>query len=329
MLQVNKNTSIYVVCPSFYKTGGTELEHQLVSEMNKIGCRAYITYYGEGQHRINTAFKRYVSSYKDIQEIKDNKDNILILPEIRVDLLNNYSQIQKCVWWMSVDNYLKVNNLTSEVKCFGILRTIKYLVEGKVRLLEPKLSNQTLHLFQSEYAHQFLMKRGISNYIRLSDYVNQDFINGDDINVSGRKNVILYNPRKGIKFTKKLIKNAPDLNWRPIEGLTTEQVKQLLNESKVYIDFGNHPGKDRFPREAAISGCCVITDKRGSAKYYKDIPIPEKYKFEDKETNIPKIISMIMYCLDNYETCQKDFNDYRNYIRKERKTFSNDVKSIF
>lgn len=230
---------------------------------------------------------------------------------------------------MSVDNYLKVNNFASEVKFFGILRTIKFLVEGKVRLLEPKLSNQTVHLFQSEYAHQFLVKRGISNSIRLSDYINQDFLNCDGINESGRNNVILYNPRKGIKFTKKLIKYAPELNWQPIEGLTTEQVKQLLCESKIYIDFGNHPGKDRFPREAAISGCCVITDKRGSAQYYKDIPILERYKFEDKEKNIPKIISAIKYCLDNYEKCQKDFEDYRKSIRKERTIFNNDVRSIF
>ena len=30
------------------------------------------------------------------------------------------------------------------------------------------------------------------------------------------------------------------------ENLTTKQVKELLLKSKVYIDFGNHPGKDRY-----------------------------------------------------------------------------------
>ena len=329
MLKVNKNTLIYVVCPAFYKTGGTELEHQLVSEINKIGGKAYITYYGEEKHRINPAFKSYVSSYKDLKDIEDDKNNVLILPEIRIDLLNNYKQIQKCIWWMSVDNYLKINDFFSEVKYFGILRTIKYLLEGKVKLKKTKLNNNTLHLFQSEYAHQFLEKCGISNCVRLSDYINQEFFYDSNVASDRKKNVILYNPRKGIKFTKKLIKQSPNLNWRPIEGLTTNQVRQVLRENKIYIDFGNHPGKDRFPREAAISGCCVITDRKGSAQYYEDIPIPDKYKFEDKIKNIPEIISRIEYCMDNYENCQNDFAEYRAHIRKERKIFNNDVKLIF
>ena len=49
--------------------------------------------------------------------------------------------------------------------------------------------------------------------------------------------------------------------------MTPEQVVDLMSESKVYIDFGNHPGKDRIPREAVINGCCVITGVRGSARF--------------------------------------------------------------
>jgi len=62
-----------------------------------------------------------------------------------------------------------------------------------------------------------------------------------------------------------------------------EEVIKLLQKAKVYIDFDYHPRKDRLPREAAILGCCVITRKRGSAKFFEDVPIPDEYKFEDKE----------------------------------------------
>ena len=45
---------------------------------------------------------------------------------------------------------------------------------------------------------------------------------------------------------------AQDLRWVPLIGMTTEEMRSCMSKSKVYIDFGNHPGKDRIPREAAI-----------------------------------------------------------------------------
>ena len=53
-----------------------------------------------------------------------------------------------------------------------------------------------------------------------------------------------------------------------------------MMESKVYIDFGNHLGKDRIPREVA-SGCCIITGKTGADKYKEDVYIGEKFKFDE------------------------------------------------
>lgn len=330
MLKINSKTIVYVVCPAFNKTGGTELEHQLVFELNKIGVKAFITYYDDNSPKINPAFEKYVSSYKEISDIDDNENNILILPEIRVELLKKYKNIQKCVWWMSVDNYLKRNGFRNVVNNFGILKAMKYIFfTSNARFFEPQVGEDVLNLYQSEYAHQFLLNKGFNNVARLSDYVNQDYIQKTNYIGSNRKNEVLYNPKKGIEYTKKLMLAAPELTWRPIQGMTNSEVKTLLRSSKLYIDFGNHPGKDRFPREAAISGCCVITDKRGSAKYYKDIPIPEKYKIEDKDSNIQKIISRIKDCLSNYEVCINDFESYRKYIANESELFSEDVKKIF
>ncbi|MFN4308898.1 MAG: hypothetical protein ACK4GI_08835, partial [Sulfurihydrogenibium azorense] len=56
---------------------------------------------------------------------------------------------------------------------------------------------------------------------------------------------------------------------------------------------------------------------------------PDKYKFEDVEENIPAIIEKIKYCLDSYEDCYKDFEYYRNVIRKEQQKFVEDLKKIF
>ena len=111
--------------------------------------------------------------------------------------------------------------------------------------------------------------------------------------------------------------------------MTTEEVHRLLKESKVYVDFGNHPGKDRFPREAAISMCCIITGKRGSAKYYQDIPISDAYKFEDKDENVAAIAGQIRKCLNEYKKMACDFQVYRDFIYSEPMLFENDVKELF
>ena len=125
------------------------------------------------------------------------------------------------------------------------------------------------------------------------------------------------------------MESSQELKWTPIENMTSDEVADLCKKSKVYIDFGNHPGKDRFPREAAISGCCVITGNKGSAKYKEDVRIDNNYKFDDIEKNIPKIINEIKKCLEHYEIETLKFEDYRRYIESEEKIFEKDIVGIF
>lgn len=183
------------------------------------------------------------------------------------------------------------------------------------------------HLCQSYYAIDFLKRKKVNNIVYLSDYINDTFMKENDN--KQKCNKVLYNPKKGYRFTKRIIKRANDLEWVPIKNLTTEQVKDLLLQSKVYIDFGNHPGKDRFPREAAISGCLVITGKRGSAKFYEDVPINDEFKFKDSIKNIDKIVAQIRDCLNNYDTQIKEFDSYKEYIKGEKEQFKKDIDTIF
>ncbi len=103
----------------------------------------------------------------------------------------------------------------------------------------------------------------------------------------------------------------------------------LLKRAKVYIDFGNHPGKDRIPREAAICGCCVITGKRGSAYYHNDVPIPDKYKFNDEDSSIPLVVNKIQDVLSDYDNVINDFKEYREFIKSEEDKFIQDAVNIF
>ena len=74
----------------------------------------------------------------------------------------------------------------------------------------------------------------------------------------------------------------PDFHFFPLAGFNREQLATKFLESKLYIDFGHHPGKDRLPREAGIHGCCVITGLYGSASNAFDVNIPPAYKIDSR-----------------------------------------------
>ena len=329
MLNITEKTIVYVLCPPFNKTGGTELAHQLVYAINLNGLHAKIAYYDKSIYpmEINDAFKIYVDNYVNVRDIVDLKENIVITPEIDIKYLKEYKNIQKCIWWMSVDNFYKAYNVGMAYQHYGLFSAIKGVLKRKLHWKKPSFPSNITHFYQSEYAKQFLIACGVKNPIRLSDYLNSNYLNLK-INTD-RENRVLYNPAKGFSFTKELMKYAPDIQWVPLQNMTTEQVKETLLHSKVYIDFGNHPGKDRFPREAAMCGCCVITGKRGSAKFFEDVPIAGEFKFGESKGDIPAIISKIRECLHNYEAESLKFDGYREFIKGEFDIFNDDVKNIF
>ena len=74
-----------------------------------------------------------------------------------------------------------------------------------------------------------------------------------------------------------------------------------------YIDFGPHPGMDRLPREAALAGCIVLTNREGAANFAKDVPLPEEFKFSKFDVDV--IYGMLKDC------CCKDDN-HQKYVEK-------------
>ena len=114
-----------------------------------------------------------------------------------------------------------------------------------------------------------------------------------------------------------------------LSGYNSNKVIKILKSSKLFLDFGYHPGKDRLPREAVILDNCVITNKKGSALNSIDIPIKKKYKFEETKNNLPKIKKTINKIMYEYQKEIKYFRNYKNIVLKEKKKFLIDLKKIF
>ncbi|HNX88390.1 MAG TPA: hypothetical protein PKH58_04865 [Paludibacteraceae bacterium] len=338
MIKVSSDSKIYVICPADRETGGTELAHQLVDCLIHKGIDAYIVYVDDEKYvdaEIPVSFGKYLVHVAP--EPVDDEKNVVVCPEAIFSFALSLKKIQIIFWWMSVDNFFLDARMFSQLNFFGIYTTLRYVygryirhqpLFGKMTISKLKsVKNRHLHVFQSEYARQFLLSVGINDPMPLSDYIDTDFINNSLTDLHKKENIILYNPRKGFEFTKKIIDQLPDYKFVALQDMNKSELHGFLKKAKLYIDFGNHPGKDRLPREAAVNHCCVITGTKGSAKYIEDVAIPDVYKLEKNE--LATIKHLIIDVLENYEQHISAFGDYRQKILNEKSVFESEVERIF
>jgi hypothetical protein len=327
MIRLTKESIVYVFAPSDIETGGIECAYSLALNYKQLGFKTKMVlihpnlhpqHHTDWKHYINTdehkqairipeAYSKYISKDDVVFTIEDNSDNLIVIPEIWPDVLDNYKNIQKAIWWLSVDNGLGADQRDFHLK-----------------LTQPEYIN-VHHFYQSQYAYWFLLNHGAQYTYPLFDYINRDYID-ENLSFKNRDNVILYNPKKGIEITNKLIEENPDLKFIPLQGMNREQLKELMLKSKMYIDFGHHPGKDKFPREAASCGCVIITSFKGSARFFNDVPIDSKYKFDDDIDGLRELIDDVF---ENFETHFNNFNLYRKIINIEPETFNNQIKNTY
>ena len=304
--------NVYIIAPENRVSGGPELAHQLCHALNELtDIKAYMCYVTTTKpYRLAVdvpapiSYSIYNTTHVTDTSIVNAPESVVVVPEGLTPSMLLVPKSKKILWWMSVDNYIQSTNEDN---------------------LDYIKNNTFLHLFQSHYSIDYVNKK-IPNEkgLFLSDYINEahgKFIYPAEF----RNDTALFNPAKGYNELKPIIEKTNWLNWVPLINLGTEQMIVLMQSSKIYVDFGAHPGKDRIPREAASNGCCVITNKNGSAAFTEDVPIPERFKFADPLSSIEDINLLMHNICDNFRTYQDMFADYRNFIASEKEKFEEDV----
>ncbi len=324
-MKIYRDTKIYVMSPAGVPSGGPELLHQLASKLIRMGIDAYMYYVPpDFPEPIPPTYRKYCLRF--VRNICDEPHNVLILPETQSPALYRYKNIQRVFWWLSVDNYVR-----------SVVGIMNRFAENNPLSPMPKFfcfngfADESIeHWVQSEYSRQFIMLNGVSEskIKRVRDYLNPTFLTrSSTIDLSAKMDLIAFNPNKGLAFTRKLMAAAPELRWYPIVNMTVEQVQELLAHAKIYIDFGNHPGRDRIPREAAVSGCVIITGRRGSAANPIDVAIDDSFKFDDTDENIPLIIERIKKIFADFIPELIKQKSYRAEILSEPEIFAREVES--
>lgn len=325
------NSKIYIFAPKGVHSGGPTLLHQLASaivknvttSMDKNSIEPEIVYYSiDFKNTTENAYCEY--HIKKAIGLQDTPQNIAIIPEASTQFLYKFKNIQKVIWWMSVDNYVRdVAVAYAEIYNKRMFKSLPIL--AKFNFTDKE---NFFHFVQSRYALDFLRLNNVSDekISYLSDYLEPVFLQkAKNVDITKKEKIVAYNPKKGMEFTEKIINFESNMNFIPIQNMTPEEVEELLSRAMVYIDFGSHPGKDRIPREAAALGCAVITGKRGAAENDEDIPIDAEFKFNDDENEIPNIVNKINEIFDNFPENHTKFQHYREIIFNEPQKFYQDV----
>lgn len=316
------------VCSPTVVTGGPELLHQLVDELRRIGHEAYIVYYPFDQtHQCPVTYQCYDAPQS---QLIDEPDVLVVIPETATWIGRQLKRARVAVWWLSVDNYLehwgesKLRDFYVHKK--GFLRPRNF----SLRKMTISALKGYFHFFQSEYARDYLARRNVHG-VMMTDYLSDVYLDGaDSIDLTLKENIVCFNPKKGIKRTNELRRMYPEIEFVPIQGLSSDGVYELLCRSKIYMDFGNHPGKDRLPREAAMAGCVVITGKRGSAGNDIDVPLPQRFKIDDSGNGYTATFGPLVRAIfSDFHEAHCGMAAYIEKINQEKAVFKQDVINFF
>jgi hypothetical protein len=309
----------YVCCPPNSATGGTELLHQAAFKLRTLGLDAKMFYYKHfDRNPVPPRFKKYAIPW--VSSLSAGSTDCLLIPEVAPDLLYRFPHSFRVFWWLSVD-YFEARRPR------GVVKKAWRRITGQHYFNFEPIPN-VVHAAQSEYAASYLATCGIES-IMLSDYLGETISQSAQNEAHTHKeDIIVYNPEKGIKYTTEIIDRMPQVQFAALKEMTPGEVGSLLKRSKIYIDFGSHPGKDRIPREAALHGCCVVVGRRGSANFDKDVAIPAEYKRSVEPFDSREVAALLNSILQEYPVRRADFDGYRERIRLEEQVFDMELSAL-
>jgi hypothetical protein len=327
---------IYVVYPRGLRTGGPEALHQLVDMLRELGEDAYLV-----PHPATAGTPRAeqfeVYNAPEAPAPVDAEGNVVVVPEVYVADLHAYKHATPICWWLSIDySPTFVAGRTALRSTAGPWSSLKETLIPRLSAVKNHVDPRSIkrsrivHAVQSSYAWAFLFSHLNVVPSLLSDYTpSAEFVSAGG-NGSRNQRLVTFNPVKGGDIIREVMKVCdPSIEWRPIQGMTRTQVTATLGECGIYLDLGFHPGKDRMPREAALSGALTVVGRRGSGAFYSDVPIPWEHKITPGATEVSSAATLLPQLLAELPLEIAKQDSYRAVILSEKERFKREVADIF
>lgn len=331
---------VFIVYPRGVRTGGPELLHQFCHALRMRGIDAVLvpTRKSRGRDRV-PEYAQY--DCPEVNAVEDSPVNSVVFSEyLPGRMMRRVRRARRYHWWMSVDNSpafrwtMRRSNArleaTAGVSSTGAWRPwFVMLTIEKMRRLEIRLRSNDVHLSQSQYAASV-----VSNFLgreakMLSDFLRKSEPAAESL-VARRQKVICVNGSKGLQLLDLVRPELVNAGWtvKVLKGMSSEQVRDSLAESTVYLDLGHHPGRDRLPREAARAGAVVVVANRGSAAFHEDVPIDKCFKVELSEGFVGDLLAVLERVECDPSAALEMQAEYRSWISADWKRFDHEVDSF-
>jgi len=316
-----------ILCPLGARTGGPEACFQLSDALLRLGFEAEMWLHEPAdiiafqEYRLNPApqgsfevpvkthgiaeYEQY--RYKPFIRYSSGERVVFVLPEVYLTVISLFLGVEVLIWWLSVDNAFKA---------LGSIN-LNFLRHPSIR-----------HAAQSSYAERFLGALGLEP-LRLTDY---SVIPG-----GGTETVALRPLRVALNAGNKVVVNldaisalieayCPGVEIVRIAGLPRERVYEIFSTSRVFIDLGNFPGKDRMAREALLLGSAIILGRAGAGANEVDFPISAMYRPDVYA--YPEIARLAAHMALHAEAHGSRFEVARRTFLDEKENFDAEVLEV-
>lgn len=239
-----------------------------------------------------------------------SRDDHFIVPEVLPDVAYRLLRLgckNVSLWWLSVDNFplSKMHTLQNQL-----------------------LMRKCRHLCQSEYAADFVWRHGASSVSMLSDEIDLH-VSKDLPSISERTNDLCYLPNKSAGADELLEHLSREFSIVRLENMSRSQITETLLDTRIFLDFGHHPGKDRVPREAALCGAIPVVRAEGAARFEQDVPLPKELLIESRTFfDGPEFVSRIHDILNNSDEFDDALSRYRAKIASEKQAFDSEIQAL-
>jgi hypothetical protein len=333
---------IYILSPGNILSGGVSSLHNLCLALVQNNYQASIFYIDVNEEFIKTVLLSKFNTPR-ADKIEDNKYNLLIVPETLVNYFKKYPYIGKLVYWLSLKFFFKNSQYYNKLfqnyflrKLFhpldyigGKPKSIEYFKQKVLQWATKKSGhwgNEITHLANSQYTYGFCEKMGAEKFALLYNPLIDEVFRIKT--QTERKYQILLGARTPLLLEIYLKISFPEAAVLKIKKLPIQKVYELMSESAIYVDL-SVSNRDRAAREAALLGCIVFTSSLGSARFMKDVPIPDFFKIRGSIFNFYKIKCRINSALNNYDKLISEFDLFKKEIMNEKKYFAERVKQAF
>lgn len=332
----NNTGTIFVLYHKGLRTGGPEALHQLVDMLRELGKDAYLVPHPHTVH--NERVEQYsVYNAPEAPAIIDAPGNVVVYPETYVYEMSGVKHARRMCWWLSIDNSLTFmaermwhrSTATPLQKAREAAVPFARMWKNRVNPGMLRKDRDVVHLVQSSYAWAFVATRFDVVPSLVSDYTPTAEFQGTS-QVARNHHLVTYNPAKGGHIIEAVKAHCPpSIEWRPIVGMTRSEVVSALQGCGIYLDLGHHPGKDRMPREAALSGALTVVARRGSGAFFADVPVPWEHKITPGRDEVETAAAMLPRLIGDFDAEVAKQDSYRAAILNERARFRSEVEDVF